>query len=94
MGQFHTRYLAGQISPEGEDLGVNIIAAMREAVGPNVGMLRDTLDYEDVPACALRCQGQVFGFCASASASASRWMRAISPGVSRWASQPVSADSA
>ena len=34
-------YLSGQISPEGEDFGTNVIAAMREAIGSNVGILQD-----------------------------------------------------
>jgi len=38
---YHTGYLHGQISAEGEDFGVNVIAAMREAGGPSIGILLD-----------------------------------------------------
>ena len=41
MNQYHTGYLSGQISPEGEQFGIDVIAAMREAIGPNVGILLD-----------------------------------------------------
>jgi L-alanine-DL-glutamate epimerase-like enolase superfamily enzyme len=39
MEPYHTGYLHGQISSEGEDFGVHVIAAIREAVGPHVGVL-------------------------------------------------------
>src|SRR3954462_12258082 len=41
MYQYHTAYLSGQITPEGEDFGIDVIAAMREAVGPSIGILLD-----------------------------------------------------
>jgi galactonate dehydratase len=49
MRPYHTGYVTGQISPEGEDLGVNIIAAMREAVGPSVEILIDAHGHYNVP---------------------------------------------
>jgi galactonate dehydratase len=49
MLPYHTGYLSGQISPAGEDLGVDIIAAMREAVGPAVEILVDAHGHYNVP---------------------------------------------
>ncbi len=49
MRPFHTGYLAGQISPAGEDLGVSIVAAVREAVGPAVEILIDAHGHYNVP---------------------------------------------
>jgi galactonate dehydratase len=49
MLPYHTGYLSGQISPAGEDLGVDIIAAMREAVGPAVDILVDAHGHYNVP---------------------------------------------
>jgi hypothetical protein len=48
MYQYHTAYLGGQITPEGEDFGINVIAAIREAVGPNVGVLLDAHGHDNV----------------------------------------------
>jgi L-alanine-DL-glutamate epimerase-like enolase superfamily enzyme len=48
MYQYHTAYLSGQISPEGEDFGINVIAAMREAVGQIVGILLDAHGHYNV----------------------------------------------
>ena len=48
MYKYHTGYLSGQISPEGEDFGINVIAAMREAVGPNIGILLDAHGHYNV----------------------------------------------
>ena len=56
MSQFHTGYLAGQISSEGEDFGINVIAAMREAVGPNIGILLDAHGHYNVPTCVRICR--------------------------------------
>src|SRR3954465_1541181 len=56
MNQFHTGYLAGQISPEGEDFGINVIAAIREAVGPNIGVLLDAHGHYNVPTCVRICR--------------------------------------
>ncbi|MCZ6636428.1 MAG: mandelate racemase/muconate lactonizing enzyme family protein [bacterium] len=41
-------YLSGQISVEGEEQGVAVIAAVREAVGPDVGILIDAHGRWDV----------------------------------------------
>src|SRR5260370_22653373 len=49
MLPYHPGYLSGQISPAGEDHGVNIIAAMREAVGPSVEILVDAHGHYNVP---------------------------------------------
>jgi len=42
-------YISGQIDEAGEELGVEIIAAMREAVGPGVEILIDAHGQFDVP---------------------------------------------
>ncbi len=39
--QRHLRYMKGEISPAGAALGADTIAAMREAVGPDVEILID-----------------------------------------------------
>ena len=49
MGPFHTGYVTGQISPEGEELGLNIVAAMRAAVGPKIEILIDAHGQYNVP---------------------------------------------
>ncbi|MBA2450337.1 MAG: mandelate racemase/muconate lactonizing enzyme family protein [Chloroflexi bacterium] len=49
MLPFHTAYLNGQISAAGEELGVGIIAAMREAVGPSIEILIDAHGHYNVP---------------------------------------------
>jgi galactonate dehydratase len=49
MGPYHTAYVDGQIPPDGEELGVNIVAAMREAVGPRVEILIDAHGQYNVP---------------------------------------------
>jgi galactonate dehydratase len=49
MQPFHTGYLSGQISPAGEELGANIVAAVREAVGPAVDVLIDAHGHYNVP---------------------------------------------
>ena len=42
-------YLDGQISPEGEENGVELVAAIREAVGPRVEVLIDAHGLYNVP---------------------------------------------
>lgn len=42
-------YLDGQISPQGEQMGVDIIAAIREAVGPEIEVLIDAHALYNVP---------------------------------------------
>jgi galactonate dehydratase len=49
MLPFHTGYVDGQISPAGEDLGVDIVAAIRDAVGPAVEILIDAHGHYNVP---------------------------------------------
>jgi len=43
MHQYHTAYLAGQITPEGEDVGINVVAAIRSANGLGACMHPSTL---------------------------------------------------
>ena len=54
MGQYHTAYLSGTISRRGEERGAEIIAAIREAVGPEVEILIDCHGNFNV-ASAIRC---------------------------------------
>jgi galactonate dehydratase len=49
MGQKGTRYLDGNISAAGEQKGVDAIAAIREAVGPDVEILIDAHALYNVP---------------------------------------------
>ncbi|MFN8523657.1 MAG: mandelate racemase/muconate lactonizing enzyme family protein [Chloroflexota bacterium] len=56
MQPFHTGYLAGQISAAGEDHGVNIVAAVREAVGPAVEILIDAHGHYNVPTAVRVCR--------------------------------------
>jgi galactonate dehydratase len=49
MRPYHTGYVDGQISPDGEELGCNIVAAIREAVGPKVEILIDAHGHYNVP---------------------------------------------
>ena len=49
MGKYQSAYMHGQISPQGEQKGVDIIAAMREAVGPEVEILIDAHGLYNVP---------------------------------------------
>lgn len=49
MNPFHTMYQTGQISPEGEQLGYDIVAAIREVVGPKVEVLIDAHGHYNVP---------------------------------------------
>jgi L-alanine-DL-glutamate epimerase-like enolase superfamily enzyme len=41
MGQYHTAHVNGVIFRRGEDRGAEIIAAIRDAVGPEVAILID-----------------------------------------------------
>ena len=54
MGPYHTAYMSGIISRRGERRGAEIIAAIREAVGPEVEILIDAHGNYDV-ASAIRC---------------------------------------
>ena len=49
MGRTGTRYLDGNISAAGEQKGVDIIAAIREAVGPDIEILIDAHALYNVP---------------------------------------------
>lgn len=49
MRPYHTGYVTGQISAEGEELGCNIVAALREAVGPKIEILIDAHGHYNVP---------------------------------------------
>jgi galactonate dehydratase len=49
MLPYHTGYLAGQISPAGEEFGVACVAAIRAAVGAGVELLIDAHGHYNVP---------------------------------------------
>jgi galactonate dehydratase len=49
MVPYHTAYLAGQISSAGEEFGVAVVAAVREAVGPEIEILIDAHGHYNVP---------------------------------------------
>jgi galactonate dehydratase len=49
MVPYHTGYLAGQVSPAGEELGIACVAAVREAVGHGVEVLIDAHGHYNVP---------------------------------------------
>ncbi|MFN8446050.1 MAG: mandelate racemase/muconate lactonizing enzyme family protein [Caldilineaceae bacterium] len=49
MIPYHTGYVTGQISAAGEELGCNIVAAIRDAVGPKVEILIDAHGHYNVP---------------------------------------------
>jgi|TARA_B100001971_G_scaffold213764_2_gene248154 galactonate dehydratase len=49
MEPFHTGYVSGQISAEGEELGMTRVAAVRDAVGMNVDVLIDAHGHYNVP---------------------------------------------
>jgi len=54
MGKYHTARMSGVISRQGERRGAEIIAAIRDAVGPEVEILIDAHGHYDV-ASAIRC---------------------------------------
>lgn len=54
MGRYHTAYMSGVISRGGERRGAEVIAAIRDAVGPEVEILIDAHGNYDV-ASAIRC---------------------------------------
>jgi len=49
MGKYQAAYMHAQISPQGEQKGVDIIVAMRDAVGPEVEILIDAHGLYNVP---------------------------------------------
>ena len=59
MRPFHTAYLDGQISHDGEELGYAIVAAVREAVGPRVEILIDAHGHYNVPT-AIRLANRLY----------------------------------
>ena len=54
MESYHTARMSGYISPEGVRRGVEIVTALREAVGPDVEILIDAHGHYDV-ASAIKC---------------------------------------
>jgi galactonate dehydratase len=56
MRPLHTGYVSGQISAAGEELGVNIVAAVREAVGPAIEVLIDAHGHYNVPTAVRLCR--------------------------------------
>jgi len=59
MGPRHTDYIDGQISPEGEELGYDIVRAIRDAVGSRVEILIDAHGHYNVPT-AVRLANNLF----------------------------------
>jgi len=59
MMPLHTGYVDGQISAEGEQLGYDIVAAIREAVGPHVEILIDAHGHYNV-ATAIRLANNLY----------------------------------
>lgn len=49
MQPYHTHYVSGQISPDGEELGCNIVRAIRESVGNKIEILIDAHGHYNVP---------------------------------------------
>jgi galactonate dehydratase len=54
MGKYHTARMSGYISKQGEHRGADIIAAIRDEVGPEVEIMIDAHGHYDV-ASAIRC---------------------------------------
>ena len=59
MQPYHTAYLSGQISTEGEDLGCQIVQAVREAVGEKIEILIDAHGHYNVPT-AIRLANRLY----------------------------------
>lgn len=59
MRPFHTGYVTGQISADGEQLGYDITKAIREAVGPKIEILIDAHGHYNVPT-AIRIANTLF----------------------------------
>lgn len=59
MRSFHTGYMDGQISAQGENLGCDITLAVREAVGKDVEVLIDAHGHYNVPT-AIRLGNRLF----------------------------------
>jgi galactonate dehydratase len=61
MLPYHTGYLAGQITPAGEEFGVACVAAIRDAVGLEVEILIDAHGHYNVPT-AVRLAGRLLPY--------------------------------
>ncbi|MEX0761166.1 MAG: mandelate racemase/muconate lactonizing enzyme family protein [Dehalococcoidia bacterium] len=59
MAPFHTMYVTGQISADGEQFGCDIVSAIRETVGPKVEILIDAHGHYNVPV-AIRLANRLF----------------------------------
>ena len=59
MRPFHTGYVDGQISPDGEQLGYDITKAIRDAVGPQIEILIDAHGHYNVPT-AIRIANRLY----------------------------------
>jgi galactonate dehydratase len=59
MRPFHTGYVTGQISADGEELGCDITKAVREAVGPQIEILIDAHGHYNVPT-AIRLANRLY----------------------------------
>ena len=56
MRSYHTAYLDGQISAEGEEYGASLVAAVRQAVGPKIEILIDAHGHYNVPTAVRLCK--------------------------------------
>ena len=56
MRSYHTAYLEGRISAEGEEYGASLVAAVREAVGPKIEILIDAHGHYNVPTAVRLCK--------------------------------------
>ena len=59
MQPYHTAYISGQISAEGEDFGCQIVQAVREAVGNKIEILIDAHGHYNVPT-AIRLANRLY----------------------------------
>jgi galactonate dehydratase len=59
MRPYHTGYVTGQISADGEEFGYDITKAIREAVGPDIEILIDAHGHYNVPT-AIRIANTLF----------------------------------
>jgi len=59
MRPYHTAYLTGQISAQGEELGCQIVAAVRAEVGPAIEILIDAHGHYNVPT-AIRLANRLY----------------------------------
>ena len=59
MQPYHTHYVSGQISADGEELGCNIVRAIRETVGNKIEILIDAHGHYNVPT-AIRLANRLY----------------------------------